>query len=529
MKGDEPTPAGEEMAPQANVGSLRQRYAFKLGANVVVAVTGLVSVAIIPRLLGAERFGIFNFLVGFFPGVLAFMDPGISKWYSVRLAQSERPNALKGFFWALAIGIVILLVLITGGAFAFGLEERFWPGVPNVWIWTGMGLAAVTWVAQLAGQTADAEGHTIEAEKLRVVQKLIGIVMVLALFVFGLDKLGYFYAYHFALHLIWICGLIYVFRRAKCTLFPRMSSERDVRRDLKVDMMDYIKPLIVVAVVTSVALLANRWLLQNFGGSREMGYFGLGQSVATMCFLFIAPMIPLLSREIARAHAEGDLDRLRDLLVRAIPGLVAFASLWSFFFAVNAASVVRAFGGSDYEGAGNIVAVMALYPILQTMGQILGVYFYATSNTRIHRNLTVTFQLVGVGIAWWLIAPTDLGGLGLAGKGLAMQLVIVSLLSVSVRFFVVCRLAVIGFLKLAGNVLLILGVIFGVSCLAKVVGATMDTDLFQLILSGVIHCSCIGLLLLAFPTAVGLSRSELLTAGGYAKKQVRSLFGVEDR
>ena len=516
------------MAPKANVGSLHQRYAVKLGANVVVAVTGLVGVAIIPRLLGAERFGIFNFLVIVFPGILGFLNPGISQWYSVRLAQSERPNALKGFFWRLAVGIVILLLLVTGGAFAFGLEGRFWPGVPSVWIWTGMALAAVTWVAQLAGQTADAEGHTIEAEKLRVVQKLIGIVMVLALFVFGLDKLGYFYAYHFALHAIWIVGLIYVFRRTKCSLFPRMPSEKEVRRDLKADMMIYIKPLIVVAVVSSLTLLANRWLLQNFGGSREMGYFGLGQSVATMCFLFIAPMIPLFSREVARAHGDGDANRLRELLKRTIPGLVAFASLWSFFFAINAAVVVRLFGGSDYQGAGSIVAIMALYPILQALGQILAVYLYATSETRIHRNLTVTFQLVGLVVAWSLIAPADFGGLGLAGKGLALQMVCVSLLAVAVRFLVVCRVAKVDFTQLAGRVLLLVGVISGVAWFSKQVGLLVESDLLQLTLSGAVHCSCIGLLFLAFPAAVGVPKAELAAFGARARRQVRDIFQSRD-
>ena len=453
MSTDGSLPPGEGMAPQAGVGSLRQRYAFKLGANIVVAVTGLITVAIIPKLLGAERFGIYNFLVGFFPGFLTFLDPGISQWYLVRLAQSERPNAIKGFYWAFAAILLLLVVLVTGGAFALGLSGRLWPGVPNVWIWTGMALAAVTWLAQIAGQTADAEGHTIGAEKLRVVMRLIGIVMVLILFAFGLEQLGYFYAYHFVLQAFWIGGLIFVYRRSRCALFTRMPSDQGVRRELRADMMVYIKPLIAVAIVASLALMANRWMLQNFGGSREMGYFGLGQSVATLCFLFIAPVIPLFSREVARAHGDGDSDRLQDLLKKVIPGLVAFASLWSFFFAVNATAVVRVFGGSDYQGAGKIVAIMAVYPALQALGQILAVYLYATSETKIHRNLTVTFQVISLVVTWLLIAPTELGGLALAGKGLALQMVCVSLVAVAVRFLVVCRIAKIEFVRLAGRVL----------------------------------------------------------------------------
>jgi hypothetical protein len=92
-------------------------------------------------------------------------------------------------------------------------------------------------------------------------------------------------------------------------------------------------------------------------------------------------------------------------------------------------------GGSEFKGATLVVALMAFYPIHQTIGQINATLFYSTNRTKNYRNIGLFIIPIGLIISFLLIAPKSYGGFNLGAYGLVCQMLIVQLLSTNVMIY----------------------------------------------------------------------------------------------
>src|SRR3990172_9100363 len=70
--------------------SLKKRYLFKLGTNLIGMVIGIITQAIIPRGLGPKAFGDFSFLRDFFTQFVGFFDMGTSIGFYTKLSQRQK-------------------------------------------------------------------------------------------------------------------------------------------------------------------------------------------------------------------------------------------------------------------------------------------------------------------------------------------------------------------------------------------------------------------------------------------------------
>lgn len=97
--------------------------------------------------------------------------------------------------------------------------------------------------------------------------------------------------------------------------------------------------------------------------------------------------------------------------------------------------------GDGYLAAVPVLAVMLLYPVHQSLGQITATLFYATSNTRLYTLTSVTTVAFSVVIGYFVLAPPEarIPGLGLGALGLAVQMVLVQLCSVNVVLYLASR------------------------------------------------------------------------------------------
>ncbi len=502
--------------------SLKKRSFYKLASNVATIPLFFVMEAVLPRVLGPVQYGNYNFACNFFTQFISLFDMGSPLWFSTALAQKPKEFALVAFYTRF-VGLIFLC--ITLGAFGVAFVPMAGTLLPNVpaWIIFPAALwAYLTWLGRVTRSTNDALGVTTSSEIARITVNVGSALILVALFFANALPI----AGLMAQQNLTLAALSVVF----CWLLrhrwqPRnWHLTREQWRTYATSFRVYCGPLLTVTICSTLALFLERWMLQFFDGSVQQGYFSLAQKASMACFLFVSAVTPLVMRELAVAHGQNNLERMRRLMESLAPLVYAVAAWFSCFTAIEGEAMVRLFGGSDFAGALITVQVMTLYAIHQTYGQVASSVFYATGQTRTLRNLNILSLAAGLVVAWVLLAPTHLYGLNMGATGLAIKTVGVQFFSVNM-FLIVCR-RIIPF-NYGRN---LLHQLVCPAAFAAVAFATRNATLalhlgepagfLRFIVSGMAYAALTAVLVLALPALVGLTRADL---GGFITLALRKV------
>lgn len=489
--------------------TLARQYVAKLATNIVALFAGLVTLAIVPRGLGPEAFGRYEFLANFFQQSKSFFDMGTSICFYTRLSQDPGDRALVIFYRKLVFSASVLIV----GA---GAILPFTP--VGAWLWVGEAtpliamaaiLACLMWWLDSARKMVDAYRLTVAGEGLYALSRVIAAaVLLIVVWQLGLTISGYFaFLICATLASILILELLMARRRPAPTTPGTKSSGEGFLKDF----WDYSHPLLLYALVGVSAGLADRWILQTHAGAIEQGYFGLAYQVGAVCFLFTGAMTQLLTREFAVAWSESDLSRMRELFRRVVPILYAVAAYFCVFVAFHAEDVAFLVGGKQFEQGAAALAIMALYPMHQTYGQLSGSIFYATGQTRLYRNMGIIGAVAGLPLMLWLIATPQAGGMGLGATGLAAKTLLLQAVMVNVGLWFNARLLGLGFWKFVAHQ--IVAPLLFAACVLIAMFLVNELSLPRIgrfLLTGVLYSALVVAAVWILPGLAGLSRSEML-------------------
>lgn len=487
---------------------LGRQYAAKLVGNAVGLLAGIVVLSLVPRALGPESYGRYEFLTNFFQQVKGFLDMGTSTCFYTRLSQRRGDDRLVAFYRKLLMGASVLMI---GAALLLA-------GTPvGNWLWAGEGAllvvlaacyAAAVWWLDTTRKMVDAWHLTVRGEMLHAASRLVAVaILVAVVWGWGLRLEGYF-IYQIAAVLLSIAVLTYLLGRHDATAESKVAA-KPVRGYIR-EFWDYSHPLVVYAAVGVLVGLADRWILQTQAGAIEQGFFGLAYQVGAVCFLFTSAMTQLLTREFAVAWDQQDMERMRAMFCRIIPLLYAVAAYFSVFIAWHAEEIVWLFGGQGWEQGVLAMSIMALYPMHQTYGQLSGSVFYATGQTRLYRNIGITGMVVGLPVMLWLVMPLESGGLGLGAVGLALKMVALQFLFVNVQLRFNTRLLSLSFWRFLAHQLVVPAVflpcVYASSELVSLLGLPR---LGQFLLAGAGYTFLVAVIILLIPRLAGLQRGEI--------------------
>lgn len=496
---------------------LARQYAAKFSGNLASLAAGLATLALVPRTLGPEAFGRYEFLVDFFRQATNFLDMGTSTCFFTRLSQRPLDRGLVFFYacfmllvTALIVGATIVLAGLPFGAW-------LWANQPPELIALAAGISCLIWWQMVSRQVLDAWRITVRAEIRLAIFRMLAVAVLAGIIAwFGLTLEGYF-AYQlvtFALSvgLLWLLML-----QARPALQPLRSgpSAKQYAREF----FDYSHPLLVYAFVNVIAGIAERWILQTQAGAAQQGFYGFAFQVGAVCALFTTAMTPLLMREMAVAWNDENIERMQALFRRIAPLLYALAAYFSVFVAFKSDDVAWLIAGARFEEGAPAVAAMVLYPMHQTYGQITGSILLATNHTKQYRNIGLVGILAGVPFMLWLIAPAASGGLGLGSLGLALKVVILNIVMVNVQLWIAIKLLKLRFSRYLLHQLAV-PVCFSVCALIGVQAANMlALGRFPgLIICGMIYSLLVITAIAAVPQLAGMQRGEL---GAAIRKVIR--------
>ena len=363
--------------------SLKKRYLFKLMTNVIGLGIGLGTQSIIPRGLGPVSYGNFSFLTNFFWQVIGFLNLNSSTAFYTILSQRQMDKGLVAFFvyLTLVIGMLMsvgILVCYCAGVDQLVWPEQSWPFVIMAAIWAMLQLYYGTLV-----QISDAYGLTTKSEVVNILQRGVGLLVVVCLFWGNWLNLFNYFVFQLAMFLGIIILLCLLIKKYKSPFLEQWRLGKEQIRSYGKEFATFCMPLIIFSFFAIFEQMLDRWFLQKISGSAQQGFYSMAYQTGTVCFLFVSAMIPLIMREYAISFVKRDMDKIRQLFSKYSKMLFVVAAFFGCFLAVEAKNVMLIFGGRAYTGAVIPIMIMCFYPIHQTYGQMNAAFFLPRPERRL--------------------------------------------------------------------------------------------------------------------------------------------------
>lgn len=492
--------------------TLSKRYLTKLTANLVGMVVNLFIAAIVPRALGPGNFGNFEFLRDFFQRVVGLLNIGTIQAFYTKLSQRQNDFGLVVFYFFIIICVFFLMFVFCFSAQLTNTAKYIWPDQENVYIYLGAVWGCLTFLMKFFFHMSDAYGLTVHSEKLRIIQRVFGLGIIVSLYFAGLLNLKTLFFYHYTIIAFVCLGLIYLFtKNGKSLRRSWYLCFKQIKHYFQ-EFYHYCHPLVVYAIVGFIVGILDRWLLQYFAGSVQQGFFSLGFRIGAICFLFTSAMTPLILREFSIAHAQKNISEMAKLFRRYIPLLYAIAAYFACYVAVQAGKVTYIFGGEQFGAALLPVTIMAFYPIHQTYGQLSGSVFYATGQTKLYRNIGIFFQVMGLPILYLLLAPKKKIGLDAGATGLALKMVGVQFIGVNVQLYYNAKLLGLKYKKYLAHQIISLGILLLFALFSAYGLDYLFSEwsiIFRFVASGFMYTILVIGLILLYPIVFGLRKGDV--------------------
>jgi O-antigen/teichoic acid export membrane protein len=491
--------------------SLKKRFSFKLATNLIGLVASLMVAGIVPRGLGPAAYGNFSFLTDFFNRIFNFFDVGTSNAFYTKLSQNPNRYGIIRFY-RIFIGLILLTVtivtlLITSSKY----KEILWPGQEILYIILALGFAFITWSNKISAKMIDAYVLTTKGSILQMVQKLIQVGLIFAIFALGFFTLFNYFVFQYVVLLILGIGYIWILFNHKVPYFPSRKLKKLESKAYIKSFYTYSSPLILFALFGLVEGIFDRWLLQTFAGSEQQGYYGLALRISALCLLFSKAMMPLIMREFAIAHSKNDVAKIKLTYLKYVPVFFFIVAFISIFISINADTVSVLVGGNSFKNASFAILIMALYPIHQTLGQFNGTFFLGTSHTKLYSKIGITFMFIGLPLTYIMIAPLNLFGLNLGSTGLAIKMFILNIIGVNVELWFIAKLLNFSFIKLLMMQIKAFVILVPIAYIAYIIGdKATDAIFWEFIISGLFYLFSISFVIFAFPQLLNTTREQLL-------------------
>jgi O-antigen/teichoic acid export membrane protein len=490
--------------------SLKKRYLYKLGTKIIGIPFAIISAAIVPRVLGASAYGDFNFITDSFTKIITFFDSGTSAAFFTKITQRPKDFGLTRFYWTYFVIIIIIVAIILTSIFAFNIQESIWIGQKPLYICLGLVWAVLSWWNKIISKIIDAYGLSVQGELAVIKKSLFATCLLGLIFLLGKIDLSIFFIYHFLMFIF--VGVLWwrVLKRNNITLFPQVQLTKIDIKNYSIEFYKFSMPIMVGGFFLLFIGFADRWLLQKYAGSEQQGLYSLALKISAISFLFTSALTPLFHREIAKAFGRNNNTEMRRLFLRFVPLLYSIAVIPGVYVFFQAEKISLIFGGESFKGAALPVAIMSLYPIHQSFGRLNSSIYFATGRTKLYRNIGVLNSLLGLIVAYLLLAPKGQWGLDLGAEGLALKMVFVQIIGQNVILWYNVKLLKISYFYMLRHQFLSVLIIGGAAGFSVLFANNVtESSILSIIVSVIIFSLFILIIIFFMPWLFSTTRVEI--------------------
>ena len=490
--------------------SLLKRYKSKFSTNTISLVISSILTLLIPKFLGPAGYGNFNFLNSFFSKILGFLSLGTPLAFFTKLSQRQNEYKLIRIYIIFLFSILVFTIVSIIVIYLTDYDSILFVKIPYNFVLLAFVYSFLLFLVEIVRKINDALAFTYFSENTFVISRIL-ILILIALFIYLeiFNLLIYYYILILGFSILLIVWFYYLSKNEVKPLNIKYKLDNKSFKGYFSEFYIYSSPLFIVGIFALISGFGERWILQYYGGSIEQGYYSFSYAFASIIFLFTGSMSPLFTREFSIAWINKDFIQMRKLYNKIIPLLIIVATYLSFFVVFNSNTIVKLILGDSYADAAIIISIMALYPIHQTYGQLLGSIIYGSGNTKFARNVSVPCDVLGLFATLILLLPNDSGGFEMSSVGLAYKMVIFQIIVVNIYLYYCTNLLKISFWNSLKFQLII---IFSFAFLAfinhKLSINITDSDVFQLFINFITYSiSCI-LFFILFPSLIPLTKND---------------------
>lgn len=475
------------------------------------AVLGFLTGMLVARGLGPDQYGKMMFLLATFAALRQLLDLGSSTAFFTFMSQKTRSKRFVAWFSAW-LGVQFLLPLLAVGVlFPATWLELIWKGEQRflvVLAFVAAYMQSTVWL--VVTQIGESQRQTRWVQGVGVAVTLFHLMLV------AVSWLEEWLGVRLILAAIGIEWGVAAWLVAKNLHFSEFSGEKEDFWCVLREFGRYCLPLIPYSVLGFVYDIADRWLLQTYGGSVQQAYYAVALQFGAVVAIATSSIQNVFWKEVAEAHQQENHERVEMLYRRVSRGLFLIATSMAGYLVPWSEDILRLTVGPAYADGAMVLAIMLIFPIHQSMGQLGFTTFYATGRVRAQAFVGGGAMILSIPSTYFVLAPADalipgfaLGSLGLAGKMVSLQF-----LTANAVAFYLARSMRISF-DWTNQVICGLGC-FGSGWLAYVISSGFYSSSSHvwagLLVSAILYSLMLFLLIWLVPSLAGLSRNELTNA-----------------
>lgn len=498
----------------ADPDSVRSRYIVTLGAQLFRLLLSVVSATIVPRTLGPAVYGNYSFLLSTAAMLRGLFDNCSQQAFFTFSSQQRASGPLTKLYGVVLVAQLAAVLIIVAVAALTGTTG---------WLWHAQLLDQILWVTVLdwlvflaasLQQLGDSKGLTVNLQLIGAAVSLLTLAGLLLLWALGHLDFYTFTGLNLASAAVTSVLLGYWLLVRNRSLF--WSGALEIRSYVR-RWWRFAAPVIPLQYYLPLVAYLGVWLIQRWYGSQEQGYYGLALQWSTFALLFTNAAVWIFWREIAHHTASGDAGLAAETY-RQFSQLFFFLSVvLACWLSASSTVLVRVVAGERYAQAGGVLAVMAFYPVAQTLGQLTMTALKATERTASYARWCVLLSVPDLLLTYLLLAPRGawLPGLHLGALGLACKTAVYGLASVQFYDHLNCRYLGVSYTRELAAKLLALVVIAAIAFVALDRGCAwlVRAGLPQvgaLALSSCAYAAIVAVVAWQQPRLMGLRREQLL-------------------
>ncbi|MCF6768107.1 oligosaccharide flippase family protein [Thiotrichales bacterium 19S11-10] len=481
--------------------SIRVRFIFSFGANITRAGLSFLATLLIARTLAPEIYGQLAYLMATFLALVQLLDNGVGAAFYTFISKKfyAIETHIIYYIWLACqfVAVCLFILLLAPESILLIIWHESSSGMLMLAFSSFFIQQAIWWSIV---QIGEAQRKTLFAQTGVIIVNLCYFLTIFAQAL--LNKLSITSVFLSMIYIYGLASIIFgmIFFSSKQNF--EWSGLKEIKKEV-LRYFHYCKPLIFQAVVTFFHTFLINWMLRTFSGSTEQGYYQISYQFTAVSLLATTSILRIFWKEIAELSSENQTDRMEKLFSKVIDLGVLFGSIISGFLICWSKEIIELFLGSAYLPATLVLSLMFLFPVHQSMGQILGTAYQATSKTRIYALLSIFLMITGIIIVYFFLAPKNafVPGLNLGAFGLAIEMVVMNILGANLMYFVFCRLYGWQFLWLR-QIIFIVGFLL-ISYIIKLIATNISLTLslqghFAFIIAGFLYCLVLLMLYLSY-------------------------------
>lgn len=420
--------------------SFFSRYVFTLLVNFFKIAVGLVNASIVPKALGPTSFGNYQFLLISLKNIRNLLHFNTSNAFFTYSSKEEKVGTAFYIYFGWQFIQILLVFAFLFCVQLLGVTHTVFPDQQPVYIYSIAGLEFLNFFTLSLVSFGESKSANILVQSAVFASHTVRVTFLLLLFFGNYLNLVTFIILNYiasTIIVVWVV-VLFVFRnRDKYLDGYKRSEQGSVLRYF----VAYCGPLVVSDVLGSGANYFERWFLQLVYGSAKQAFYSLAFQWITIIFLFSQSISKLLWKDIAYHFHSEEKQRVQNVLEKTYNNIFTISLLFSIILINYRLELIELTVGKAFTEAQPIIVILAIYAIFYNVSQVNSVYFYATAQVKLMRNLRMLNIFLRFVLAYFLLAPRDYAvpGLSLGAVGLALQGTIACLLMTAIELFFVSR------------------------------------------------------------------------------------------